>query len=305
MSARAPRRALVACAAALALLCLLSPARAQTVQPSQLPITACSVINPNPTVTQCSDYPAPAVDLLGALDYDSVPTYRACVEKRCVCTMAVPSDNDFTANPTSGYFCSAAGVFDETSTISCNKFGDCLEEYWKCVGDALMDRRDAGATLTAAETAMVTDIISHGITPGQSFHVTDMYKSCRMISCEATAARKYCGLQTCLLNYTQCYEYIKPPPIPHKHVICTQGCRAVLLLMALTLTIVSMCFCCCVCCPMRVRKDPPLVEEDSDEDSIDAEKRRLVAQENASGHSGEDEDGTSTGHNNGADNSRN
>lgn len=233
-------------------------------------LAQCARINPNPVFLSCSQYTEPYTDILTGLPYNTVPEYTQCVRQRCVCT-GEKTDIDDLSWQTSGLFCSTSG-WQESGGITCNVMVQCFKLFWQCTLDALMERSNSGATLDAAETTAVNAIISHGRTPGQPFDETDMFRSCRMIMCNAAASRVNCGLRTCLPNNTQCYEYIKPPPLPDVHQLCTQGCRAVLVLMALTLATFVSALLCCACCPAPVVEKEPLLLK-ADEDSDDKKHR--------------------------------
>ncbi|KAG5510798.1 hypothetical protein JKF63_07870 [Porcisia hertigi] len=225
------------------------------------PITKeqCLILNPNPTVTDCSTYLPPVVDLYGALPYDTMPSYSQCVKERCVCT-GVASGTDI---QTVGLYCSSAG-WKESGYVTCNRLSACFEQFWRCLNQAIYDRYiNNRADLVQAEVDIMADIISHGNKPGEPFDVTDVFRSCRLSTCSAAKSRENCGLITCLPNYTQCDEYIRPPPLPSTHQFCTQGCRATLLMMALTIASFSFSLLCCCCCPAQVRISEPIVMGDT------------------------------------------
>ncbi|KPA74732.1 hypothetical protein ABB37_09036 [Leptomonas pyrrhocoris] len=228
------------------------------------PITPaqCSLINPNPEVTECSFYLKPLRDVYNDLPYDTVPAYQDCVKARCVCTGAAVN----TAITTSGMFCNSTG-WKESGYTTCNRFNHCFVNYWKCLNTAAALRYDNNvAEMTDGEIVLAQDIVDHGRTPGENFETTDIFRSCRLKMCDAAKSRENCGLITCLPNYTQCNEYMLPPPLPYTHQLCTQGCRAVLLMMALTLAILSFSFCCMACCPAQVIVSPPIIKEDAQTD---------------------------------------
>lgn len=226
------------------------------------PITAlqCATINPNPIVTDCTVYLPPIIDMYGNLPYDTIPAYQDCVKERCVCTGAAVS-TDIT---TDGIYCNESGWM-ESGFTTCNVMNHCFVNFWSCVNTAAMTRYNNNfLELTNAEVDLTTDITAHGRTPGEEFEVTDVYRSCRLLMCAAASSRQNCGLVTCLPNYTQCNEYMLPPPLPNTHQLCTQGCRAVLLMMALTISIVSFAFCCMCCCPRQVIIRAPVIKDASD-----------------------------------------
>lgn len=231
---------------------------AAVVVTAQGPISAadCMIVNPAPEsqLPVCSSYPAPTVDVLRNLPYGTVTEYGLCVRQRCVCNGQKTSLTGWTPN---SILCGTD--WDESGYISCNQMVDCFKDFWHCTIDAVMDRNNNGVSLSTAETQLVTDILSHGSTPGQPFSETDVFKSCSLAMCEAAASRKNCGLRTCYPNNTQCFEYIVPPPLPYGHQICTQGCRAGLILMALTLAMVALALACCGCCPAQYKVKQPLI----------------------------------------------
>ena len=219
----------------------------------------CSTINPNPIVTNCISYLPPIVDLYGNLPYDSIPAYQNCVKERCVCTGAAVN-TDIT---TDGIYCNESGWM-ETGYTTCSRFNHCFLNFWRCINTAVMYRYDHNRKeLTEGEMDMAADIVAHGRKPGEEFELTDTYRSCRLKMCAAADSRENCGLITCLPNYTQCNEYMLPPPLPYHHQLCTQGCRAVLLMMALTISIVSFSLCCVCCCPAQVIITEPVIKENS------------------------------------------
>ncbi|CBZ31891.1 hypothetical protein, unknown function [Leishmania donovani] len=223
------------------------------------PITKeqCFILNPKPTVTSCNAYLPPIVDLYGMLPYDKTPAYTNCVKERCLCTGAATS----TAIKTSGFFCNSSGWM-ESGYTTCNVLVDCFSKFWRCINKALYTRylEDRG-NLDPTEVDLMADMISHGNRPGETFDITDIFRSCRLMMCAAANSRQNCGLVTCLPNYTQCDEYIRPPPLPYTHQLCTQGCRAALLMMALTIAAVSFSVCCFCCCPAQVRISKPVMKE--------------------------------------------
>lgn len=230
-----------------------------------LPYTACFVINPDPVITSCSAYPPPTTNLLTTLPYDVEP-YQTCVRERCVCTGTAASIN---FDPTTIY-CNASGWM-ESGFTTCNAMGECFKDFWECAANALEERVTSGVLLTSAEIAAWSDITTHGSTPGQPFQETETFLSCRQVMCDAAASRANCGLLTCLPNFTQCYEFIKPPPLPYYHQLCTQGCRASLVMMAMTAAVVSMSFCCCFCCPATAKELEPFITN-ADDDDKDAQR---------------------------------
>lgn len=253
-------------------------------------VADCYVINSNPDFLSCSQYTEPYTDLLGALPYDTVPEYTQCVRERCVCNEE-QTDVNSASWTTDGIHCSSAG-WNETGEITCNQMVECFGLFWRCTLNALMDRSNAQATLDAAETAAVNAIIAHGTTPGADFRTTDMFYSCRMAMCEAAASRTNCGLLTCVPNSTQCYEYIKPPPLPDVHQLCTQGCRAVLILMALTITTFASSIACCACCPAPVVENEPLLggEDEGNEEKRERGEESPDAKSHASSQQQNDQD---------------
>ncbi|CAJ1017589.1 hypothetical protein IOCL2690_000150900 [Leishmania lindenbergi] len=221
------------------------------------PITReeCYILNPHPTVISCSAYLPPILDLYGVLPYDTTPAYMTCVKERCICTGAATSMNI----TTSGIYCNSSGWM-ESGYTTCNVLNDCFAKFWKCMNHALYTRYvNERQSLSTAEVDIMADILSHGSRPSEPFDITDVYRSCRLAMCTAADSRQNCGLVTCLPNYTQCDEYIRPPPQPYMRQRCTQGCRAALLLMALTIAVVSFSMCCCCCCPAPVRITEPLI----------------------------------------------
>jgi hypothetical protein len=249
----------VAVTVAVLLACLGYTRAAGPISPAQ-----CAVINPRPIVTSCTYYLPPIVDLYGNLPYDTIPAYQDCVKKRCVCTGAAVDTNI----TTSSLYCNESGWM-ESGFTTCNRMNHCFERFWKCINTAAMDRYNNNlGELTDAEVDLTKDITVHGNTPGEVFEVTDVYRSCRLKMCAAADSRESCGLVTCLPNYTQCNEYILPPPLPNTHQLCTQGCRAVLLMAALTISIVSFSFCCMCCCPAQVIVSAPIIKKiESDKES--------------------------------------
>ncbi|KPI90630.1 hypothetical protein ABL78_0226 [Leptomonas seymouri] len=240
---------------AVVLACLTYARAAGPITPEQ-----CSIINPNPIVTNCVAYLPPIVDLYGNLPYDSIPEYQDCVKERCVCTYAAVN----TSITTSSIYCNSSGWM-ESGFTTCNRFNYCFKKFWKCINTAAMHRYDNHlAELAPAELNLAVDITEHGRTPGEDFEVTDVYRSCRLMMCAAAQSRQNCGLVTCLPNYTQCNRYMLPPPLPYTHQLCTQGCRAVLIMMALTISIVSFSFCCMCCCPAPVVVCAPIIKESSE-----------------------------------------
>ncbi|KAG5485774.1 hypothetical protein LSCM1_07186 [Leishmania martiniquensis] len=234
-----------------------------TLERTDGPITKeqCLILNPRPTITTCSAYLPPIIDVYGLLPYDTVQAYRTCVQERCLCTGAATSMNI----TTSGIFCNSSGWM-ESGYTTCNVLDDCFASFWRCVNSALFERfvkqRQA---LTTSEVNLMADIFAHGNRPGEPFDITDAYRSCRLIMCAAASSRKNCGLVTCLPNYTQCDEFIHPPPLPYTHQLCTQGCRATLLMMAMTIALVAFSVCCFGCCPAQVRIREPVIMEESPE----------------------------------------
>lgn len=254
----APRRLsslwCAAVTAAVALLLFLITDEAVAVTYGPITAAQCYILNPS-AVPVCTDYTAPAVDVYANLPYSSVDAYASCVKERCVCTGSQPSI-DFAPD---GRYCNSSGWL-ESGYTSCNVMIGCFRTYWQCLNDALMDRYNADVSqLDAGEKQLAADIVAHGKTAGDSFASTDTYRSCRSEMCLAASSRGNCGLRTCQPNYTQCNEYIKPPPQPYDHQICTPGCQAVLVLMALTIALVSFSMCCCICCPTRVKSIEPLL----------------------------------------------
>ncbi|KAG5511301.1 hypothetical protein GH5_07549 [Leishmania sp. Ghana 2012 LV757] len=237
----------------------LSLPSAATPERADGPITVeqCFILNPRPAVTTCNAYLPPIVDLYGLLPYDTTPAYGKCVKERCLCTGAATSMNI----TTSGIFCNSSGWM-ESGYTTCNVFDDCFARFWYCINSALYTRFvNSRQSLSSAEVDLLTDITAHGSHPGEPFDITDTYRSCRLIMCAAASSRKNCGLVTCLPNYTQCDEYIHPPPLPYTYQLCTQGCRAVLLMMAMTIAVVAFSTCCFCCCPSQVRIREPVIME--------------------------------------------
>lgn len=225
------------------------------------PITPaqCYIINPEPVVTSCTAYLPPILDVYGSLPYDTVSAYSDCVKERCVCTGAAVS-TDIT---TSGIYCNSSG-WEESGYTTCNVFNHCFVNFWQCMNRALYNRYLGDrADFSTNETDIMADIITHGSRPGEPFEITDAYRSCRLKMCAAANSRQNCGLITCLPNYTQCDEFIRPPPLPYTHQLCTQGCRAVLLMMGLTIAVVACSICCFACCPARVRIGEPVIKEEA------------------------------------------
>ncbi|KAK7201866.1 hypothetical protein NESM_000254000 [Novymonas esmeraldas] len=257
------RSPLLATAATVAAVLCVSAVLPSAITPARAvgPITVeqCSIINPRPIVTACTAYLPPIIDVYGVLPYDTVSSYSQCVKERCVCTGAATS-LDIT---TEGIYCNSTGWM-ESGFTTCNRFNYCFVNFWRCMNRALFTRYISRLPdFTTVETNIVTDIIAHGNHPGEPFDLTDVYRSCRLMMCAAANSRQNCGLVTCLPNYTQCDEYIRPPPLPYTHQLCTQGCRAVLLMMALTIAVVSFSMCCFCCCPAQVRISEPIIKEDA------------------------------------------
>ncbi|GET86174.1 hypothetical protein, unknown function [Leishmania tarentolae] len=225
------------------------------------PITKeqCFILNPAPSVTSCTVYMPPITDVYSVLPYDTVPAYKQCVMERCVCTGAITSPDV----ETNGALCNST-VWMESGYITCNELKDCFAKFWRCINSALYMRYvNERASLSPAEVDIMTDMISHGSRVGEPFDLTDVFRSCRLMMCAAASSRQNCGLITCLPSYTECDEFIVPPPLPYNHQLCTQGCRAVLLMMALTLALVSFSACCFCCCPAQVRISEPLKMEEA------------------------------------------
>lgn len=244
---------------------LAAPAAAQV--ENLISVADCYVINPNPEFVSCAQLTEPYQDVFSSLPWATNADYEKCVRKRCVCN---GQRTELTGWPINGMQCSTAG-WNESGLVTCNTMSNCYKWFFDCVQDAIMDRHNAGLPLDPAELTAVNDMIGHGQTPGQDFEVTNIFRSCRMIMCEAAASRLNCGLLTCLPNNTQCYEYIKPPPLPDIHQLCTQGCRAVLVMMAMTIVVFFSAIACCACCPARVIVNEPLLMSNSDEDEEGAE----------------------------------
>ncbi|CBZ24080.1 hypothetical protein, unknown function [Leishmania mexicana MHOM/GT/2001/U1103] len=225
------------------------------------PITKeqCLILNPKPTVTSCTAYLPPIVDVYGFLPYDKTPAYMNCVKERCLCTGAATSMDI----KTSGFYCNSSGWM-ESGYTTCNVLVDCFSKFWRCMNSAIYMRYvDSREKLDQAEINIMADIVAHGNRPGEPFDITDVFRSCRLMMCAAAHSRQNCGLVTCLPNYTQCDEYIHPPPLPYTRELCTQGCRAVLLMMALTIAAVSFSACCFFFCPAQVRMSEPLLKEEA------------------------------------------
>ncbi|CAD2217050.1 hypothetical protein AGDE_12473 [Angomonas deanei] len=209
-----------------------------------------------------------------------------CVRQRCNCSNVTNVDVSAPGYTPSGMYC-AAGGFEENGFTYCDQMNECFEDFWRCATDNLMHKHYTAATLNSAEQGAVDNILLHGRTSGEKFEDTDIYRDCRMIQCEAAASRKNCGLITCAPNYTQCYEFIKPPPLPYNHQLCTEGCRAVLMLMAVTVTTFAFAVLCCACCPAPVRVVAPLItKEDSEEDEKKSNKSKSKSGSHSSSKSG-------------------
>lgn len=249
-------------AARLTLFCSLLLLVVTTVR-ADGPITVkeCYTLNPTYKNETCTElYGAlPAADnLFLKLPWSTVAEYQQCVQERCACSGQTITNTTVD----NGIYCNAKKVWSESGYMTCDNFMACMSTFWTCATNVLMARYEAqAADFTLDEASLVMDIENHGKTQGQSFEVTSTYKSCRMITCEAAASRENCGLSTCLPDYSQCDEYIKPPPAPFVNQLCTEGCHVALYMMALTIVILTLSLACFCCCPSRVKVVKPAVTD--------------------------------------------